>query len=158
MIRCWLRMVHRSGQFSPWMVLWHTKLAFWCSENMNLCEARLSHSQKITIGISISSKGIIGLFFMRKTIASERYVGKICRHTTSVGGSTRHFVVHARWDSTKQYTPAVFVFLQEYFGNRVIALNYSIFAGTGMDWPPYSLDFPLRLRFVEHIEGYCFPE
>ncbi|GBN52382.1 hypothetical protein AVEN_78329-1 [Araneus ventricosus] len=34
-------------------------------------------------------------------------------------------------------TEKVFRFLDEYFGNRVIALNYPKFTGTGMDWPPY---------------------
>ncbi|GBN62098.1 hypothetical protein AVEN_238128-1 [Araneus ventricosus] len=37
-------------------------------------------------------------------------------------------------------TEKVFRFLDEYFGNRVIALDYPKFTGTGMDWPPYSPD------------------
>ncbi|GBO07358.1 hypothetical protein AVEN_34531-1 [Araneus ventricosus] len=34
----------------------------------------------------------------------------------------------------------VFRFIDEYFGNRVIALEYLKFTGAGMDWPPYSPD------------------
>ncbi|GFY07999.1 uncharacterized protein TNCV_2580311 [Trichonephila clavipes] len=37
-------------------------------------------------------------------------------------------------------TEQVFRFLDEYFGNRVIALEYPKFTGAGMDWPPYSPD------------------
>ncbi|GBM22767.1 hypothetical protein AVEN_196130-1 [Araneus ventricosus] len=37
-------------------------------------------------------------------------------------------------------TEKVFRFLDEYFGNRVIALDYPKFTGAGMDWPPYSPD------------------
>ncbi|GFV64765.1 uncharacterized protein TNCV_3275361 [Trichonephila clavipes] len=37
-------------------------------------------------------------------------------------------------------TEQVFRFLDEYFGNRVIALEYPKFTGAGMDWPQYSLD------------------
>ncbi|GBL88896.1 hypothetical protein AVEN_158995-1 [Araneus ventricosus] len=35
-------------------------------------------------------------------------------------------------------TEKVFRFLDEYFENRVIALDYPKFTATGMDWPPYS--------------------
>ncbi|GBN12260.1 hypothetical protein AVEN_14122-1 [Araneus ventricosus] len=37
-------------------------------------------------------------------------------------------------------TEQAFRFLDEYFGNRVIALEYTKFTGAGMDWPPYSPD------------------
>ncbi|GBO16026.1 hypothetical protein AVEN_216859-1 [Araneus ventricosus] len=37
-------------------------------------------------------------------------------------------------------TEKLFRFLDEYFGNRVIALDYPKFTGTEMDWPPYSPD------------------
>ncbi|GBN72554.1 hypothetical protein AVEN_123377-1 [Araneus ventricosus] len=37
-------------------------------------------------------------------------------------------------------TEKVFRFFDEYFGNKVIALDYPKFTGTGMDWPPYSPD------------------
>ncbi|GBM59114.1 hypothetical protein AVEN_255654-2 [Araneus ventricosus] len=37
-------------------------------------------------------------------------------------------------------TENVFRFLDEYFGNRIIALDYPKFTGTGMDCPPYSPD------------------
>ncbi|GFY16767.1 uncharacterized protein TNCV_4337681 [Trichonephila clavipes] len=40
-------------------------------------------------------------------------------------------------------TEQVFRFLDEYFGNRVIVLEYPKFAGAGMDWPPYSPDLTL---------------
>ncbi|GFW20889.1 uncharacterized protein TNCV_1051101 [Trichonephila clavipes] len=37
-------------------------------------------------------------------------------------------------------TEQMFRFLDENFGNRVIALEYPKFTGAGMDWPPYSPD------------------
>ncbi|GBN67988.1 hypothetical protein AVEN_157758-1 [Araneus ventricosus] len=47
-----------------------------------------------------------------------------------------------------QRTEKVFRFLDEYFGNRVIALDYPKFTGPGMDWPPYSSDLTLFDYFL----------
>ncbi|GBL88044.1 hypothetical protein AVEN_133703-1 [Araneus ventricosus] len=44
-------------------------------------------------------------------------------------------------DGARQHrTEKVLRFLDEYFGNRVIALDYPKFTDTGIDWPPYSPD------------------
>ncbi|GFX97875.1 uncharacterized protein TNCV_4905261 [Trichonephila clavipes] len=45
-------------------------------------------------------------------------------------------------------TKQVFRFLDEYYGNRVIALEYPKFTGAGMDWPPYSPDLTLCDYFL----------
>ncbi|GBN58961.1 hypothetical protein AVEN_263603-1 [Araneus ventricosus] len=42
----------------------------------------------------------------------------------------------------------MFRFLGEYFGNRVIALDFPKFTGTEKDWPPYSPDLTLCDYFL----------
>ncbi|GFU82458.1 uncharacterized protein TNCV_3569301 [Trichonephila clavipes] len=63
-------------------------------------------------------------------------------------------MVYARW-SRPHRTEQVFRILDEYFGNRVIALEYPKFTGAGMDWPPYSPDLtPSGWRRA--ADGYGF--
>ncbi|GBM08148.1 hypothetical protein AVEN_214478-1 [Araneus ventricosus] len=47
---------------------------FWGSENPHLCEEKPLHSPKVTSWVAVCSRGIIGPFLMRETIASERYI------------------------------------------------------------------------------------
>lgn len=76
---------------------------FWGSENPHLCEEKALYSPKVTAWAAVCARGIIGPFFVRETVTTERYrynFGTICQHSTSVGGSTRYRLVHARWGST----------------------------------------------------------
>ncbi|GBO20394.1 hypothetical protein AVEN_176011-1 [Araneus ventricosus] len=78
---------------------------------------------------------------MRETISSERCI-------TIFGTTYQHTALEDRpkieWfmqDGARPHrTEKAFRFLDEYFGNRVIALDCLKFTGTGMDWPPYSPD------------------
>ncbi|GBL94636.1 hypothetical protein AVEN_83958-1 [Araneus ventricosus] len=45
---------------------------FWDSENSHLCEEKPLYSPKVTAWVAVCSRGIIGPFFMRETISSER--------------------------------------------------------------------------------------
>ncbi|GBM07331.1 hypothetical protein AVEN_198108-1 [Araneus ventricosus] len=47
---------------------------FWGSENPHMCEGKPLHSSKVTSWVAVCSRGIIGPFFMRETISSERYI------------------------------------------------------------------------------------
>ncbi|GBM73819.1 hypothetical protein AVEN_80248-1 [Araneus ventricosus] len=47
---------------------------FWGSENPHWCEEKPLHSPKVTAWVAVCSRGIIGPFFMRETISSERYI------------------------------------------------------------------------------------
>ncbi|GBM34998.1 hypothetical protein AVEN_240360-1 [Araneus ventricosus] len=111
---------------------------FWGSENPHLCEEKPLHLPEVTGWVAVCSRGIIGPFFLRETISSERYITNL-EQFVSTRWRIKNRVVHARWGSTTSYRK-VFRFLDEYFGNRVIALDYSKFTGTGMYWPPYSPD------------------
>lgn len=115
---------------------------FWGSENPYLCEAKPLHCPKLTVWAAVCSRGIIGPFFIHGTITSERYVAIL-----------RQFVATHRafedppdseWfmqDGARPHrTEQVFSFLHEYFGERVIALDYPKCTRAGMDWPPYSPD------------------
>ncbi|GBN51851.1 hypothetical protein AVEN_119716-1 [Araneus ventricosus] len=73
-------------------------------------------------------------------ISSERYITILVQFvSTQLEGRPR-----IKWfmqDGARPHrTEKVFHFLDEYLGNRVVALDYPKFTGTGMDWPPYSPD------------------
>ncbi|GFW12757.1 uncharacterized protein TNCV_3884671 [Trichonephila clavipes] len=88
------------------------------------------------------NRGIIGPFFIRETVTSERYVTILeffvaTQQVLKNRPRTEWFMQDgARPHRTEQ----VFRFLDEYFGNRVIALEYPKFTGAGTDCPPYSPD------------------
>ncbi|GBM12636.1 hypothetical protein AVEN_46129-1 [Araneus ventricosus] len=85
---------------------------FWSSEYPHLCEERLLHSPKVTAWVA-------------NKLALE----------------DRPRIEWFMQDEARQHhTEKVFRFFDEYFGNRVIALDYPKFTGAGMDWPPYSPD------------------
>lgn len=77
---------------------------------------------------------------MREMITSGRYVAILEQFVTiqlvleDRPGTERFMQDGAQPHRTEQ----VFRFLDEYFGNRVIALDYPKFTCTGMAWPPYS--------------------
>ena len=53
-------------------------------------------------------------------------------------------------------TDIVFRFLHEYFGNRVIELEYPQFTDKGITWPSYSPDLsPCNFFSMERIERHC---
>ncbi|GBN48028.1 hypothetical protein AVEN_55603-1 [Araneus ventricosus] len=115
---------------------------FWGSENPHLCEEKPLHSPKVTAWIEVCSRDIIGPFFMGETISSERYITILEQFvSTQLALEDRPSIEWFMQAGARPLcTEMVFRFLDEYFGNRVIALDYPKFTGTGMDWPPYSPD------------------
>ena len=90
-----------------------------------------------------SSRSVIGLFFSPwysdfKTISSN--FERLCCHWKYYGLINSDILIHARCCEPHRTTD-VFSFFQEYFDCSVIALNFLYFAGKGIQWPPYSLDF-----------------
>ncbi|GBO27624.1 hypothetical protein AVEN_267443-1 [Araneus ventricosus] len=84
---------------------------FWGSENPHLCEERPLHSPKVTAWVAVCSRSIIGPFFMRETISSERCITILEQFvSTHVGGSTKNRVVHTRWGSTTSYRKGVLLY------------------------------------------------
>ncbi|GBL83076.1 hypothetical protein AVEN_165303-1 [Araneus ventricosus] len=79
---------------------------------------------------------------MRETISSERYITILEQFvSTQLALEDRPRIEWFMQDRARPHcTEKVFRFLDEYFGNRVIALDYLKFTGTGMDWPPYLPD------------------
>ncbi|GBM79190.1 hypothetical protein AVEN_209519-1 [Araneus ventricosus] len=114
---------------------------FWGSENPHLCEEKPLHSPKVTDWVAVCSRGIIGPFFMRETISSERYIAILEQFiSTQLALEDRPRIQWFMQDRARPHrTEKVFRFLDEYFGNRVIALDYPkfLYTGTRMDWPPY---------------------
>ncbi|GFT50691.1 uncharacterized protein TNCV_567891 [Trichonephila clavipes] len=94
------------------------------------------------VGAAVCSRGIIGPFFIPETVTSERYVTILEQFVTTQQVSENR--PRTEWfmqDGARPHrTEQVFRFLDEYFGNRVIALEYPKFTGASMDWPPYSSD------------------
>ncbi|GBL79126.1 hypothetical protein AVEN_92377-1 [Araneus ventricosus] len=115
---------------------------FWGSENPYWCEAKPLYSPKVTVWAAVCSRGIIGPFFIRETVTSERYVAILEQFVaTQQVLEDRPRTEWFMQDGAQPHrTEQVFRFLDEYFGNRVIALEYPKFTGAGMDWPPYSPD------------------
>ncbi|GBM26475.1 hypothetical protein AVEN_206164-1 [Araneus ventricosus] len=115
---------------------------FWRSENPHLREEKPLHSPKVTVWVVVCSRSIIGSFFMRGTISSERYIPILEQFvSTQLELKDRPRIEWFMQDWARPHrTEKMFRFLDEYFGNRVIALDYPKFTGPGMDWPPYSPD------------------
>ncbi|GFT19222.1 uncharacterized protein TNCV_303401 [Trichonephila clavipes] len=115
---------------------------FWGSENPYWCEVKPLYSPKVTVWAAVCSRGIIGPFFIRETVTSERYVTILEQFVaTQQVLENRPRIEWFMQDGARPHrTEQVFRFLDEYFGNRVIALEYPKFTGAGMDWPPYSPD------------------
>ncbi|GFX86700.1 uncharacterized protein TNCV_1408981 [Trichonephila clavipes] len=114
---------------------------FWGSENPYWCEVKPLYSPKVTVWAAVCSRDIIGPFFIRETVTSERYVTILEQFVaTQQVLENRPRTEWFMQDGARPHrTEQVFRFL-EYFGNRVIALEYPKFTGAGMDWPPYSPD------------------
>ncbi|GFU77967.1 uncharacterized protein TNCV_521671 [Trichonephila clavipes] len=105
---------------------------FWGSENPYWCEVKPLYSLRVTVWP----------FFIRETVTSERYVTILEQFVaTQQVLENRPRTEWFMQDGAQPHrTEQVFRFLDEYFGNRVIALEYPKFTGAGMDWPPYSPD------------------
>ncbi|GBN99815.1 hypothetical protein AVEN_245888-1 [Araneus ventricosus] len=78
---------------------------------------------------------------MRETIFSKRYITILEQFvSTQLALEDRPRIEWFMQDGARpNNTEKVLRFLGEYFGNRVIELDYPKFTGTGMDWPPYDL-------------------
>ncbi|GBM29000.1 hypothetical protein AVEN_40751-1 [Araneus ventricosus] len=115
---------------------------FWGSENPHLCEEKPLHSPNVTAWVEECSRGIFGPFFMRETISSARYSTILEQlDSTQLALEDRTRIEWFMQDGVRPLrTEKMFRVLDEYFGNRVIALDHPKFSGTGMDWPPYSPD------------------
>lgn len=107
-----------------------------------MCVPQSLYSPKVTVWAAVSSRGVIGPVFLRDTVTSKRYI-EILREFVAIenalvdSSATSWFMQ----DGARPHrTGDTFRFLEEYFDNRVIALNYSCFTGKGIDWPPYSPD------------------
>ena len=85
---------------------------------------------------------IIGPFFVRETITTERYVTILEQFvSTQLALEDRPSANWFMQDAARpRRTDKVFRFLHEYFGNRVIVLDYPQFTDTGKAWPPYFPD------------------
>ncbi|GBM72345.1 hypothetical protein AVEN_210311-1 [Araneus ventricosus] len=106
-------------------------LRFLGSENPHLCEEKPLHSPKVTAWVAVYSRGIIGPFFMRETISSERYITILEEFASTQLGLEELLIEWFLQDGARPHrTERVFRFLDEYFGNRVIVLEYPKFTGT----------------------------
>ncbi|GBN75476.1 hypothetical protein AVEN_190955-1 [Araneus ventricosus] len=79
---------------------------------------------------------------MREMICSERHITILKQFvSTQLALEDRPRIEWFMQDGARPHrTEKVFRFLDEYFGNRVIALDRPKVTGTGMDCPPYSPD------------------
>ncbi|GBL98188.1 hypothetical protein AVEN_268274-1 [Araneus ventricosus] len=75
----------------------------------------------------------------RKTVVTPENVAKVSGIVQQNPRNTQEeYQGIMQYGAQPHLTAKEFRFLDEYFMNRVIALHYPKFTGTGMDWPPYS--------------------
>ena len=79
---------------------------------------------------------------------------KSYRRVASIGEVTSNGVVPPRWGARPHSIIQIFCALEEYFGNRVIAFNYSNFISAGKDSPLYSADFNPFKYFLWDVLKY----
>lgn len=118
---------------------------FWGSTNPHITESRSLHPKRTTAWAAISSKGIIGPFFIEETVTSARYKNILQNFfIPALQGMMESTDLESAWfqqDGARPHrTDEVFEVISEYFGNRVMALDYKEFNEEGIDWPPYSPD------------------
>ncbi|GFV09631.1 uncharacterized protein TNCV_2937421, partial [Trichonephila clavipes] len=137
-----VRAVQQRDDFANQMLTMIDSEGFDGSENPYWCEVKPLYSRKVTVWAAVCSRGLIGPFFIRETVTSERDVTILEQFVaTQQVLENRPRTEWFMQDGARPHrTEQVFRFLDEYFGNRVIALEYPKFTGAGMDWPPYSPD------------------
>lgn len=59
--------------------------------------------QNLPCGLQFTAKSSLGLFFLRETLTTERYIA-LLKHFVATQQATRQGVVHARWGPPTQYT------------------------------------------------------
>jgi len=113
----------------------------WGTENPHVSVQRSLHPKKTTAWVAISSMGIIGPIFLHDTVTSERYI-EILNQFIGIANSLADLnVAWFQQDGARPHrTNSIFELLSEYFGERVIALDYHGATETGIDWPAYSPD------------------
>ena len=99
------------------------------------------NSAKVTIWAGLSSKEIIGLFFIRKMINSFHHIEVlqqlIATFQALEGASKRKFMNYAR-GSNHTVQLQCLSSLKKYFSDQTIVLIYSQVTSIAMDLPPYS--------------------
>ncbi|GBM51053.1 hypothetical protein AVEN_123868-1 [Araneus ventricosus] len=111
------------------------------------------------IWAAISTKGIIGPFFLEQMINAAKYLG-ILDEFVEV-----HYALDDHWNASwfmqdgarSHRTPAVFDFLSEHFNDRVIALDYDKLTRSDMAWLPYSSDLtPCDFFLWGYLKGLVY--
>lgn len=125
----------------------------WVTKSLHVAEPSSLLRPKVMVWATISFKGLIGSFFRRQTITEEQYLNILRESVYIYKMPWRPFaclVVYIRRCSPHGATD-VFKILYDHFGIRVSAMNYSKHSGSGMDWPPYSLDLALWDFFLWNV-------
>lgn len=114
---------------------------FWGKEQPNVALAESLHSQKVTVWVAISVKGIYVEFF-ESTITAENYQQlletKFFPHAKENDWVRQFYFMQ---DGTTPYrTSEVSEAIFKVYQNRVIGLKYPKFVRGDIKWPPYSPD------------------
>lgn len=125
---------------------------FWGTPKLVFCKVRILNLQKVNVWTAVSRKVMIGPSHFQETINTERYIASLEQFVARYiynWGSTRHFLVHARWCSTS----SVFVFPEEYFGNKLMVFDIC--------WNRHRLvsilnRYPLRLHLWAALQYIIF--
>jgi hypothetical protein len=116
---------------------------FWGNENPHIVHQKSLHPRRTTVWCALSAHGIIGPVFIHENIDSQLYV-KILNENFIPNIQGMETDMSQTWfmqDGARPHrTEQVFALLNEYFGEKIIALDSARIIGEGIDWPPYSPD------------------
>ena len=111
----------------------------WGSENPHFSIQKSLHPQRVTVWCAVSKIGIIGPLFIDETVTATRYIECLRDNFIPfVQGMKLHNMWFMQDGARPHRTTDVFLFLEEHFNERVMALDYNKDCDKGLDWPPYS--------------------
>jgi hypothetical protein len=114
----------------------------WGTEKPEIMAVRPLHPKRVTVWCAISYQGIIGPYFLSKSIDGQTYRVEILEKFFSEISRKKwkrgfwFMQDGARVHRTKENLDAI----SSVFGSNIIALDAKEKTGQGIDWPPYSPD------------------
>jgi hypothetical protein len=115
-------------------VVYEQNVRIWASENPRVIHETVHHAPRITVGVAVSSHGLIGPIFCEETVNNGRYVSML--HNTFVP----HLLatLQTQWclqDGARPHTAnVVLIFLHDTFDSRVISDRLPDRFSCGQNW------------------------
>lgn len=114
----------------------------WGTERPTVAVVKPLHPEKLTVWCAVSSDCVLGPYFFDSTVNTDRYIEMLkSKFLPEAYGEGMIADFWFQQDGAPPHrTHAVFDFLHQHFGSRVIAQGFPNRIQGGIDWPPYSPD------------------